>query len=172
MINCTWKKDINVSSKHLVTLNLCFAHTEGWAFMEYIVSHHSVFHENHWLPQNCTSTSFLVFLFCAGTWWVLWGCKFLYVDSHGIIKTKSPFAIQQGLRSFAGLLLAPKEQIWTGPMSAGVKHRSLTPYCDCYPSGSSQCSAQHLIDINSPSHSGSSIVNHPTSTQTHTETHP
>lgn len=113
-------------------------------------------------------------LCCTGSWRALpplWSRQLLSVDSRKIIKAKSPLAIQQSLRSFAGLMLAPEGGIWTGPRSARVKPRSLTPYCDYYPPGCSQCSAQHLIDINSPFHSGSSMLTHPASVQIHTHTH-
>ena len=90
---------------------------------------------------------------CTGSWWVLpllRSRQLLSVDSREIIKAKSPLAIPQSLGSFGGLMLAPEGGIWAGPRSVRVKPHSLTPYRDYYPPGCSQCSAQHLIDINSP----------------------
>lgn len=86
--------------------------------------------------------------------------QLLSVDSREIIKAKIPLTIHQSLRSFTGLMLVPEGAIRAGPRSARVKPRSLMPNCDYYPPASSQCSAQHLIDITSPLHSGSSMLTH------------
>lgn len=94
---------------------------------------------------------------------LLWGPQLLSVDSREIIKVKSPPAILQSPGGFAGLMLAPEGGIRTGPRSAGVNPHSLMPYSDYCPHGRSQPSTQHLIDINSPLHSGSSVLTHPNS---------
>lgn len=95
---------------------------------------------------------------------LLWSWQLLSVDSHKIIKAKSPTAIHQSLRSFAGLMVAPEGGIRTGPRSARVKARSLTPYRDYCPPGCSQRRAQHLIDINSLLNSGPPPHTHNTHT--------
>lgn len=110
---------------------------------------------------------------CPGSWRALaplWSSQLLPANSREITKAKSPLAIQQCLRSFAGLMLAPKGGIWTGPRSARVKPCSLTPYWDFYPPSCSQWSTRHLIDINCPFHAGSSMLTHPASVQIHTNT--